>query len=101
MNIQITSTAEALVQEIMALGYDNPEIIIEEALKSFHVQQLAIKESTSAVELDTTLGFAELTEAEVIQANEQRWQTFQHTGNSLSQEQIESWAASLGSDKRS
>lgn len=101
MNIQITSTAEALVQEIMALGYDNPAIIIEEALKSFHIQQLAIQASDSAVEVDTTLGFAELTEAEIIQENEQRWQNFLQTGSSVSQEQIASWAASLGSEKRS
>ncbi len=38
------------------------------ALKSFHLQQLAVNEANSAMEdVDTTARFVELTEAEIIQ----------------------------------
>lgn len=96
MNIPITPTAEALVREIMALGYDKPEIIIEEALKFFHLQQLAVNEANGAIkDVDTTVGFVDLTEAEIVQENERRWETFQQTGNRFSHEQVVNWAANL------
>lgn len=72
MNIAITSTAETLIEQLIELGHENPETIVEQALQYFHSQQT----------IDTSLGFPTLTEAEIIQANEQRWQTFQQNRNS-------------------
>jgi len=79
MNIAITPTAETLLQQLIALGYENPETIIEEALQYFYSQQM----------IDTTLGFPDLTEAEIVQENEARWQAFQQNGNGISQSQVE------------
>jgi hypothetical protein len=79
MNIAITRTAETLIQQLIALGYDNPETIIEEALQYFYSNQL----------IDTTLGFPDCTEAEIIQDNEVRWAAFQQNQNGLSQAQVE------------
>ena len=92
MNIPITSDTETLVREIMALGYDSPEAVIEAALRSFYGQQ-----STGAV--DTTQGFPRLTEAEILQENEQRWQTFQQTGHSIPHDQVADWATRLDAEK--
>jgi predicted transcriptional regulator len=89
MNIPMTSIAEALVREIMTFGYDSPEIVIEEALQSFHSQKLIRQ-------VDTTLGFSGLTETEILQENEHRWQTFQQTGQSIPQDQVEAWVKRLG-----
>ena len=72
MNVAISPTAETLIQQLIELGHENPEIIVEQALQYFHSQQA----------IDTSLGFPDLTEAEIIQANEQRWQTFQKNRSS-------------------
>ena len=79
MNIAITPAAENLLQQLIALGHDSPETIIEEALQYFYSQQL----------IDTTLGFSNLTEAELVQDNEARWQAFQQNRDGISQSQIE------------
>ena len=92
MNIPITSDTEALVREMMALGYDSPEAVIEAALRSFYGQK-----TTESV--DTTQGFPRLTEAEILQENEQRWQTFQQTGHSIPHDQVADWASRLGAEK--
>jgi hypothetical protein len=92
MNIPITSAAEALVRDIMTFGYASPEAVIEAALRSFHGQQLT-------QEVDTTLGFSELTETEICQENEQRWQTFQQTGQSIPQDQVAAWASRLEAEQ--
>lgn len=81
MNISITPAAETLIQQLIELGYDNPEIIIEQALQYFYSQQL----------IDTTVGFPDLTEAEIIQDNEKRWQAFQHNPNGILHTQVEAW----------
>ena len=91
MNILITSDTETLVREIMTLGYDSPEAVIEAALRSFYGQQ-----STGAVD---TQGFPRLTEAEILQENEQRWQTFQQTGHSIPHDQVADWATRLDAEK--
>jgi hypothetical protein len=67
MEIAITPTAEALIQQLIALGHDTPEVIVEQALQYFYAQQF----------INTSLGFPELSEADIIQQNEQRWQSFQ------------------------
>ena len=36
MNIFITPAAETLIQQLIQLGYDNPETIIEQALQYFY-----------------------------------------------------------------
>ena len=92
MNIPITSDTEALVREMMTLGYDSPEAVIEAALQSFYGQK-----TTESV--DTTQGFSRLTEAEILQENEQRWQTFQQTSHSIPHDQFVDWAARLGAEK--
>ena len=91
MNIPMTPAAEALVRDIMTFGYDSPEAVIEAALRSFHGQQLTR-------EVDTTLGFPALTETEILQENEYRWQTFQQTGRSIPQDQVADWATRLGAE---
>jgi hypothetical protein len=101
MNIPITSTTEALLPQIMALGYPSPEAAIEAALQFFHdckfpdigsdVGHVAADDA-----LDTTAGFASLTEAEIIQDNECRWQTFQQQGGGIPQGYVESWVENLG-----
>jgi len=92
MNIPMTTATEALVRDIMTLGYDSPEAVIEAALRSFYGQQLTR-------EVDTTLGFPALTETEILQENEYRWQTFQQTGRSIPQDQVADWATRLGAEK--
>ncbi|WP_431633217.1 hypothetical protein [Alkalinema pantanalense] len=93
MNISMTPMAEVLVRELMALGYDDPEVVIEEALKVFHRQQLELNR-VNGLEADIeTAAFADLTETEIIQENEQRWQRFQETGHQVSHEQVVAWAA--------
>ena len=44
-------------------------------------------------------GFPRLTEAEILQENEQRWQTFQQTGHSIPHDQVMDWATRLGAEK--
>jgi hypothetical protein len=80
MNIAITPAAEALIQQLIELGHDDPEAIIEQALQYFYSQQL----------IDTTGGFPDLTEAEIIQDNEKRWQAFQQNPNGIPHAQVES-----------
>ena len=92
MNIPITSDTEALVREMMTLGYDSPEAVIEAALRSFYGQK-------TLESVDTTQGFPRLTEAEILQENEQRWQTFQQTGHSIPHDQVMDWATRLGAEK--
>jgi hypothetical protein len=79
MNISITPTAEAIIQQLLALGYEDPETVVEQALKCFQSQQA----------IDTTLGFPDLTEAEITQDNEARWQSFQQNPEGFSQAQVE------------
>lgn len=79
MNIAITPTAETLIQQLIELGYDTPEAIVEQALQYFYSQQL----------IDTSLGFPALNEADLIQSNEQRWQSFQKNPNGVSQSEVE------------
>jgi hypothetical protein len=79
MNVSITPNAEALLQQLRELGYDNPASVIEQALQYFHSQQ----------QIDTTLGFPERSEAEVVQENEVRWQAFQQNPSGISQAQVE------------
>ena len=83
MNIDITPTAETLLQQLIELGHDNPETIIEQALQYFYSQQL----------IDTTIGFSDLTETEIIQDNETRWQAFQQNPNGIPHTQVEAWFA--------
>jgi hypothetical protein len=79
MNIAITPNAEALIQQLIELGHDTPEAIVEQALQYFYSQQL----------IDTSLGFPALEEAELIQSNEQRWQRFQQNPDGISQAEVE------------
>jgi hypothetical protein len=79
MNISITPTAEAIIQQLLTLGYEDPETVVEQALKCLQSQQA----------IDTTLGFPDLTEAEIIQDNEARWQSFQQNPEGFSQAQVE------------
>jgi hypothetical protein len=57
----------------MELGHDNPEIIIEQALQYFYTQQL----------IDTMIEFPYVSEAEIIQDNEKRWQEFQQNPDGI------------------
>jgi hypothetical protein len=79
MNIAITQTAEALIEQLQALGYKNPELIIEQALQCFYNQQ----------HIDTTMGFPQLTDVEIIEENEQRWQDFQQDPQGIPHAQVE------------
>jgi hypothetical protein len=79
MNISITPTAEALLEQLMALGYDDPETIIEQALECFHGQQ----------KIDTTIGFPDLTEAAIVQENDARWRSFQQNPEGIPQSEVE------------
>ena len=79
MNIAITPTAETLIQQLIELGHDTPEEIVEQALQYFYSQQL----------IDTSLGFPDLSEADLIQANEERWQRFQRNPTGVSQAEVE------------
>jgi hypothetical protein len=101
MNIPLTPATEALLTQVMALGYPSPEAAIEAAVQFFYdcktpdvgpdIGNIAADDA-----LDTIAGFAALTEAEIIQDNERRWQTFQKQGGGIPQSQVESWAANLG-----
>lgn len=82
LNIAITPTAEALLQQLMQSGGGEPAAIIEQALQYFCDRQLA------DLEVDTTEGFSRLTAAELLQENEQRWQRFQEQGGGVSQAEI-------------
>ena len=79
MNIAITPAAETLIQQLIELGHDKPEEIVEQALQYFYSQQL----------IDTSLGFPNLSETELIKDNEQRWQRFQQDRNGVSQSEVE------------
>lgn len=81
MNVSITPTAEAIIQQLISLGYDNPERVVEEALQYFYSQQA----------IDTTLGFPDLIESEIIQDNEIRWQAFQQNPKGTSHAQVKAW----------
>ena len=78
MNIAITPTAETLIQQLFKLGYDDPEVIVEQALQYFYSQQL----------IDTSAGFSKLSETEIIEENDQRWQRFQQNPDGISQAEI-------------
>jgi hypothetical protein len=72
LNIVLTPTAEALLQQLMQSGEESDSaILIEQALQYF---------CDRGFNIDNTIGFPDLTEAEIIQENEQRWHTFQETG---------------------
>lgn len=60
MNIAITPTAETLIKQLVELGYGTPEAIVERALQYFYSQQF----------IDTSLGFPELSEADLVRENE-------------------------------
>jgi hypothetical protein len=80
MNVAITPTAEALLEQLIALGQGSPEVIIEQALQALYQQQA----------IDTTLGFPELAEAAIVEENEQRWATFQQNPSTgISQADVE------------
>jgi hypothetical protein len=79
MNVAITQTAEALIEQLLALGHENPELIIEQALQYFYTQQ----------QIDTAVGFSDLTEAEIIEDNEKRWQAFQQDPTGIPHAQVE------------
>lgn len=86
MNIAITPAAETLIQQLIELGHDTPEAIVEQALRSFYDQQL----------IDTSLGFPKLSEADIVQSNEQRWQRFQQNLDGISQSEVEARFLSQG-----
>jgi hypothetical protein len=80
MNIAITPTAKALLEQLIALGQGSPEVIIEQALQTLYQQQ----------SIDTTLGFRDLTDAAIVEENEQRWATFQQNPSTgISQADVE------------
>ena len=80
MNIALTPTAEALLQQLIQSGEEqNSAILIEQALQYFYDRGL---------DLDNTIGFPNLTETEIIQANEQRWNDFKATGIACSHEDV-------------
>jgi hypothetical protein len=79
VNIAITPTAETLIQQLIELGHDTPESIVEQALQYFYAQQ----------SIDTSLGFPDLSEAAIIQENEQRWKSFQQLPDSIAQAEVE------------
>jgi hypothetical protein len=79
LNIAITPTAEALLQQLMQAGEGEPALIIEQALQYFCDRRLADRE------VDTCEGFPTLSEASIVQENEQRWQRFQEQGGGASQ----------------
>ena len=79
MNIAVTPTAETLIQQLIELGHDTPEAIVEQALQYFYSQQ----------SIDTALGFPEISEADLILSNDQRWENFQQNPNGVSQSEVE------------
>jgi hypothetical protein len=66
---------------------------IDAPLQVFHDCEIPVVADEA---LDTTAGFAALAEAEIIQDNERRWQTFQQQGGSIPQSYVESWVENLG-----
>jgi hypothetical protein len=80
MNVAITPTAEALLEQLIALGQGSPEVIIEQALQTLYQQQA----------IDTTLGFPDRTEGAIVEENEQRWAIFQQNPSTgISQADVE------------
>ena len=80
LNIALTPTAEALLQQLIRSGEEqNSAILIEQALQYFYDRGL---------DLDNTIGFPDLTETEIIQENEQRWNDFKETGIAHSHEDV-------------
>jgi hypothetical protein len=80
VNIAITPTAEALLEQLIALGQGSPEMIIKQALQTLYQQQA----------IDTTLGFPDRTEGAIVEENEQRWATFQQNPSTgVSQADVE------------
>ncbi len=79
MNITITPTAEMLIQQLIELGHGTPESIVEQALEYLYAQQ----------SIDTSLGFPELSEADIIRENKQRWHSFQQCPNGIPQSELE------------
>ncbi|NJN49783.1 MAG: hypothetical protein HC805_08495 [Alkalinema sp. RL_2_19] len=79
MNIPITPTAENLIQQLLELGHETPESIVEQALQYFYSQQ----------SIDTTLGFPQLNEAEILRQNDERWEAFQQNPDGISQAAVE------------
>jgi hypothetical protein len=79
MNIALTQTAEALIEQLLSLGHENPELVVEQALQYFYNQQ----------QIDTSIGFPDLAEVKIIEENEQRWQAFQQDPKGIPQTQVE------------
>ena len=80
LNIALTANTEALLQQLMRSGEEHDSaILIEQALQYF---------CDHGLDIDNTVGFLELTETEIIQQNEQRWNDFQETGISHSHEDV-------------
>ena len=80
LNIALTPTAEALLQQLIRSGEEHDSaILIEQALQYF---------CDRGLDIDNTIGFPDLTGTEIIQENEQRWNDFQETGIAHSHEDV-------------
>ena len=66
LNVALTPTTEALLQQLMQAGAGEPALIIEQALQYFCDRGLA------DLEVDTTEGFPPLTVAEILVENDRR-----------------------------
>ncbi|MDY6785848.1 MAG: hypothetical protein SW833_25415 [Cyanobacteriota bacterium] len=50
-------------------------------------------------ELDTTVGFPNLTEEEMQQEDMKRWEEYCRTGHSIPQHKVAEWLASIGTER--
>jgi hypothetical protein len=88
LNIALTPTAEALLQQLIRSGEEHDSaILIEQALQYF-CDGLQPTLDHRGLDIDNTIGFPDLTETEIIQENEQRWNEFQETGIAHSHEDV-------------
>jgi uncharacterized protein (DUF924 family) len=80
LNIALTPTAEALLQQLIRSGDEHDSaVLIEQALQYF---------CDRGLDIDNTIGFPDQTETEIIQENEQRWNDFQETEIAHSHEDV-------------
>ena len=98
------SKLEQIVKQIEALpGEQVKEIVLawlttsDDRFDDGRFEDFAAKLAEDA-DIDTTLGFPDLTAEEMRQEDMQRWENYLRTGHSIPQEQVAEWLASIGTD---
>ncbi|NEP57082.1 MAG: hypothetical protein F6K31_08665 [Symploca sp. SIO2G7] len=93
------SKLEQIVKQIEALPGEQVKAIVLAWLTASdgRFEDFAVKLAEDT-DIDTTLGFPDLTAEEMRQEDMQRWENYLRTGHSISQEQVAEWLDNIGTD---